>query len=338
MATHQPGRQPDPGFIFGEMQLFQRSMALKGAVELDVFTHIDSGARTVAEIAARCGASERGARILCDYLAICEHLTKQNDIYDLTPTSRAFLSKNSPSYLGSMAGFLTSGFQLAAFRDVAGAVRHGGSVKSEALDPENPIWVEFARSMAPMMAMVGGAVAARLVSQDAGPMKILDIAAGHGMYGIAMARQNPQAEITAQDWRNVLEVAKENAQKAGIAARYRTLPGSAFEVDFAGPYDLILVPNFAHHFDVAEATKFFKKCGGALKTGGRIALVEFVPNEDRVSPPAQAAFALTMLVGTPAGDAYTFSEYERMLQEAGFRDIQMIGLENIPQRVIVASA
>src|SRR5690242_17200931 len=203
MATHQPGGQPDPGFIFGEMQVFQRSMALKGAIELDIFTHIGSGAKTTAEIASRCEASERGARILCDYLTICGHLTKQNDTYDLTPTSRAFLSKNSPAYLGSMAGFLMSGFQMAAFRDVAGAVRKGGAVKAEALDPENPIWVEFARSMAPMMAMIGGAVAPRLMPPNAGPMKILDIAAGHGMYGIAMARHNPQAQITAQDWRNV---------------------------------------------------------------------------------------------------------------------------------------
>jgi 2-polyprenyl-3-methyl-5-hydroxy-6-metoxy-1,4-benzoquinol methylase len=338
MATQQPGGPPDPGFIFGELQLFQRSLALKGAIELDLFAHIGNGSRTPGALAASCGASERGVRILCDYLTICGHLTKQDGAYDLTPTSRTFLHKSSPAYLGSMAGFLTSGFQLAAFRDVAGAVRHGGAVKSEALAPESPIWVEFARSMAPLMAMAGAAAASRLVPPNAGPMKILDIAAGHGMYGIAMAQHNPQAEIVAQDWSSVLEVAKENAAKAGIRARYQTLPGSAFDVDYGGPYDLVLVPNFAHHFDPPSATSFFRKCHAALGRGGRIALVEFVPDEDRVSPPAQAAFALTMLVGTPAGDAYTFSEYQRMLTEAGFRNCEMLELEKIPQRLIVAEA
>jgi 2-polyprenyl-3-methyl-5-hydroxy-6-metoxy-1,4-benzoquinol methylase len=338
MATHQPGGQPDPGFILGEMQLFQRSMAFKGAIELDLFTHIGNGAKTAAALAAACSGSERGVRILCDYLTICGHLIKQNDAYDLTPTSRTFLHKSSPAYLGSMAGFLMSGFQLAAFRDVAGAVRHGGAVKSEALAPENPIWVEFARSMAPLMAMVGAAAASRLIPQDSGPIKILDIAAGHGMYGIAVAQHNPQAEIVAQDWSNVLEVAKENAAKAGVSTRYRTLPGSAFDVDYGGPYDLVLVPNFAHHFDPPSATAFFRKCHTALGPAGRIAVIEFVPDEDRVSPPAQAAFALTMLVGTPAGDAYTFSEYQKMLEAAGFRTCQMLGLDNIPQRLIVAAA
>jgi 2-polyprenyl-3-methyl-5-hydroxy-6-metoxy-1,4-benzoquinol methylase len=338
MAIHQPGGQPDPGFIFGEMQLFQRSLALKGAIELDLFTHVGNGARTPAALAAACGASERGLRILCDYLTICGHLTKHNQAYDLTPTSRSFLHRNSPAYLGSMAGFLISGFQLAAFRDVAGAVRNGGAAKSEALAPESPIWVEFARSMAPLMAMVGAAAASRLIPRDAGPMKILDIAAGHGMYGIAVAQHNPQAEIVAQDWSNVLEVAKENAAKAGVRARYQTLPGSAFDVDYGGPYDLVLVPNFAHHFDPPLATNFFRKCHAALVPGGRIALIEFVPDEDRISPPAQAAFALTMLVGTPTGDAYTFSEYQRMLHESGFRNCQMLGLDDMPQRLIVAAA
>jgi len=227
---------------------------------------------------------------------------------------------------------------VAAFRDVAGAVRNGGALHNEALAPESPLWVDFARSMAPMAAMVGGAVAPLLIPQDGSPLQILDIAAGHGMYGIAMAQYNPHAEITGQDWSNVLDVARENAARAGIAERYRTLPGSAFEVEFGGPYDLVLVPNFAHHFDPAAATEFFRKCRAALKPGGRIALIEFVPDEDRVSPPAQAAFALTMLVGTPKGDAYTFSEYESMLRDAGFRDWEMLAADKIPQRVIVAVA
>jgi SAM-dependent methyltransferase len=338
MVTDHPGGPPDPGVVFSEMQLFQRSMAFKGAIELDIFTQIDGGSATAAEIAGRCGASPRGVRILCDYLTICGHLSKQEGAYRLTPTSRAFLSRNSPAYLGSMAGFLLSGFQVAAFRDVAGAVRHGGAVRSESLDPESPIWVEFARSMAPLAAMIGGAVAPLLVSPADGPTKILDIAAGHGMYGIAMARQNPQAEITGLDWANVVAVAREHANHAGVGARYRTISGSAFEVDFGGPYDLVLVPNFAHHFDAPTATGLFKKCRAALQPGGRIALIEFVPDDDRVSPPVQASFALTMLVGTPAGDAYTFSEYESMLREAGFRDWEMLAAENIPQRVIAAVA
>lgn len=78
--------------------------------------------------------------------------------------------------------------------------------------------------------------------------KVLDIAAGHGMYGVTIAKHNPNAEIFAVDWPRVLDVAKENAQAAGVAARYHTLPGNAFEVEFGKDYDLALLTGFLHHF------------------------------------------------------------------------------------------
>ena len=51
--------------------------------------------------------------------------------------------------------------------------------------------------------------------------------------------------------------------------------------------------------------------------------LEFVPNDDRVSPPEQAAFAMTMLASTAAGDAYTFAELKGMAAKAGFRSSEM---------------
>ncbi|MBS1860031.1 MAG: methyltransferase type 12, partial [Acidobacteria bacterium] len=100
-----------------------------------------------------------------------------------------------------------------------------------------------------------------------------------------------------------------------------TLPGSAFEVDYGGPYDIVLLTNFLHHFDRATCVGLLRKVHAALKPGGRAAALEFVPNEDRVSPPMAAAFALVMLASTPSGDAYTLSEYESMYREAGFARI-----------------
>ncbi len=75
--------------------------------------------------------------------------------------------------------------------------------------PENPIWVEFARSMAPMMAMPAEIIAKTIGAAEGKKWKVLDIAAGHGLFGVAIARHNPNAEIVALDWPAVLEVAKE---------------------------------------------------------------------------------------------------------------------------------
>jgi 2-polyprenyl-3-methyl-5-hydroxy-6-metoxy-1,4-benzoquinol methylase len=323
--------------IFAELRAFERSAALKGAIDLELFTHIDDGATTTAELAAKAGASERGVRILCDFLTANGHLTKFGDSYGLTMNSQLFLSKRAPSYLGSISDFLTGDHQREALWKVADAVRKGGAASAEALESDSPMWAVFARAMAPMMRAFAGAAMPHVVSGNS-PIKVLDIAAGHGVWGITVLQQNPSAEVTGQDWPTVLEVAKENAHKAGVADRYHTLAGSAFDVDFGTGWDLILEPNFAHHVNQDDNIKLFRKIRAALKPGGRIAIIDFVPNDDRVSPPMAAAFALTMLTATPEGDVYTFTQYQHMLEEAGFHDLKLVDLAPMPQRLITAVA
>ena len=136
----------------------------------------------------------------------------------------------------------------------------------------------------------------------------------------------------------MLEVAKANAQKAGVAARYHTLPGSAFDVNYGGPYDIVLLTNFLHHFDPPTCVALLKKVRAALKPGGKAAALEFVPNEDKVSPPMQAGFALTMLATTPSGDAYTFRELESMYRQAGFGDVHARPVPMGPHTVVIGRA
>jgi ubiquinone/menaquinone biosynthesis C-methylase UbiE len=147
---------------------------------------------------------------------------------------------------------------------------------------------------------------------------VLDVAAGHGMYGVIIAKQNPNAEIFALDWPEVLKVAHENAKAAGVAARHHHLPGSAFEVDWGENYDIVLLTGFLHHFDPQTIDRILRKAHAALKPSGRVVTVEFVPNEDRVSPPIPAAFSMLMLGNTRGGDAYPYSEYDKMFRKAGF--------------------
>jgi len=172
--------------------------------------------------------------------------------------------------------------------------------------------------MASMMRQPAASIAEIVGVGDMGECKVLDIAAGHGIFGITLAEQNPQAQVYAIDWQNVLPIAQQNAEAAGVAARYHTIPGSAFEVEFGDGYDLILLTNFFHHFDPPTCEELMRKVHAALKDGGRAVTLEFVPNDDRVTPPAEAAFALVMLGTTPAGDAYTFAEYDRMFRNSGF--------------------
>jgi 2-polyprenyl-3-methyl-5-hydroxy-6-metoxy-1,4-benzoquinol methylase len=319
MTTPQT-QQPNPGLLFETISAYQRTACLNAAIDLDLFTAIGEGDGTVEAIAKRVTASVRGVRVLCDYLTIIGFLSKENGRYRLTPDSAMFLDRRSPAYMGSMAKFFSALRNERYFDDIAAVVRKGGSAVAGGgtVEDENPIWVEFARSMAPMMEMPSRAIAGMLGAQAGEPWKVLDIAAGHGLFGIAIAQQNPKARITALDWSAVLEVARENAARRGVADRYSTIEGSAFEADFGDGYDIVLLTNFLHHFDPPTCESLLRKVYASLKPGGRAATLEFVPNEDRISPPMAASFSMMMLASTPSGDAYTFSEFDRMFRNAGF--------------------
>lgn len=334
----QAGVSPD--VIFDTLTAYQRSAALQAAIEIGLFDAMEDGPSDVASLARRCSASERGVRILCDSMAILGLLMKENGGYRHSPTSAIFLNPRSPACIASAARFLTGSTMNGAFQDLAEIARQGKTTLpgDGSLEPENPVWVEFARSMAPMMAPMAGPLAAISLDGLSGPVRVLDIAPGHGLFGIAVAKQHPEASIVALDWAAVLEVARENARAAGVADRYELLPGSAFDVDYGGPYDIVLLTNFLHHFDRPTCVALLKRVRAAMKSGGRAATLEFVPNEDRISPPAAAGFSLVMLATTPRGDAYTFRELESMYREAGFERVTQHALPPTPETVVVGYA
>jgi 2-polyprenyl-3-methyl-5-hydroxy-6-metoxy-1,4-benzoquinol methylase len=330
------GREPNPAIIFDSLNAYQRSAALRAAIELDVFTAIARGDGTANAIAKAVNASARGVRILCDYLVINGHLTKDSDKYSLSVDSAMFLDKNSPAYIGGTVHFLLDPRLVAPFNNLTEVVRNGRTTLPEegTVSHENPIWTDFARHMAALVYPAASEMADLIAGE--GDIKVLDVAAGHGLFGIMIAQRNAKAQIAAMDWPNVLAVAKENAGKFGVADRHSTIPGDAFEAEFGGPYDLVLVTNFFHHFDPPTCEKLMRKILAALAPGGRCATLDFVPNDDRVSPATSAGFALMMLGTTAAGDVYTFAEYEEMFRNAGFASSEMHTLNRSPECLIVS--
>lgn len=329
---------PSPALFFDTINAFHKSAALKAGVDLDLFSAIGSTPATAAELAQRCKASERGIRILADYLSILGFLIKEDGRYALTPDSAFFLVRSSPAYCGSAAGFLHAPSIAGCFDDLAAAVRKGGTATTEhgTIAPEHPVWEEFARAMGPMMIPPANGAAALVSLPQDRPVRILDVAAGHGTYGITFARKNPLAQIVALDWPNVLKVAQENALAAGVGDRFSTIAGDAFTADLGSSYDAVLVPNFLHHFNRADCVRFLRRVHDALKPGGQVVIVEFIPNEDRITPPPAAGFALVMLGTTPEGDAYTFAEYQEMLAPAGFKEAVCHQLPPSAQAVVIA--
>lgn len=324
-----------PELFIDTVRSYQKTAAIVAALDLGLFTAIAEGASTSAALGERVGAAERGVRILADFLTVLGFTTKTDGAYKLTPSSALFLDRRSPAYMGSVPDFL-AGRELRElmFEDPAGVVRAGGSIGLANIAPDNPVWVKFAQAMMPLVSGTAQTIAARVAASPSHPRKVLDIAAGHGMFGISILTAVPGASVTALDWAGVLAVASANAERLGVADRFRTIAGSAFEVDWGSGYDLILLPNFLHHFDPDTCAELLKKARAAMAPEGRVMVIEFVPNADRISPPAPAMFSLTMLFTTPRGDAYTAAELDAMGRRAGFRGIASSPLQPAEQTLI----
>jgi len=338
MATPTATSRPTPENIFNTLCAFQQTAALKAGIELDIFTAIADGANASVLLAAKTGAAERGVRILCDYLTIQGFLTKDAERYALTQESAIFLNRHSPACLASMTGFLGSPWHKKNFEALTEAVRKGGTASAvgDNTKPNDDVWINFARSMAPLTIPAAAFIAGLTGAAEGKPCKVLDIAAGHGMYGVTVAKRNPLAQVVALDWPSVLEVAQENAKKSGVADRFTTVPGSAFEAEFGAGYDFVLLTNIFHHFDEATCEKLMRRVHAALKPGGKAITLEFVPNEDRVTPPTAASFSLVMLAGTDSGDAYTFSQYEKMFRNAAFTKTTQHAVPDSPQQLLLS--
>jgi ubiquinone/menaquinone biosynthesis C-methylase UbiE len=328
-------RDPSENLVFEIATAYRKTAALIAAVKLDLFTMIGSETISLESLVSRTGASGRGLRILCDYLTVLGLLKKQNSQYSLTHIAQTFLDEASPFAMGKSIDFLAAPEMLDLFfSDPASYVRRGASNGLAHVAPDNPVWVRFAKAMMPFAAPTAKRVAAHVSTFPDPPYTVLDIAAGHGLYGIEVAKAFPDALVTAVDWAEVLTVARANAETAGVADRFRIIAGNALELDWGGDFDLILLPNFLHHFDFDTCTSLLRKVKVSLSAGGQALSVDFVPDEDRASPPIPVMFAFQMLATTPSGEAYTTSELDAMARHAGFRGATTRSLSPMPQALI----
>ena len=326
-----------PAPIIASILGYFRTAAMLAATRLDLFTHIAEGRGSVAALAEACSAEERSIRALCDFLAVHHHLERVDGSYRLTPASATFLDRRSPAYMGSMADFLASAANRdQAFGDALAFMHRRTEKAAGNVAPENPVWVAYAQAMTPLSLPVAKAAAAVLAPLVPAALRILDIAAGSGMFGIEMLKALPSASVTAVDWPAVLAVAKANAARRGVGDRLEFRPGNALEIDLGDGYDLIMLPNFLHHFDEATNIALLRRVAAALAEGGRLAVVEFVRDEEVLPPEPIATFALMMRTTTPEGDAYSGRELERMIRAAGFTTSESTLLGNTLQTLIVA--
>jgi ubiquinone/menaquinone biosynthesis C-methylase UbiE len=302
---------------------------LTTALQLGVFSHLAAGKKTAEEVARAAAASERGMRMLLDALAACQLLTKRDAHYELTPLAARFLVREGPDYLGLL---MEQDDLWESWGHLTDVIRSGQPLHrveaQELAEQFFPILVqtlhvlhrERARSMAQAL---GIGDAPRNEMTGARVPRVIDVACGSGVWGIAVAEADRAARVTAHDFPAMLAVTRNYLKRHGVERQFDFLPGDLKTTDFGREqYDLALLGNILHSEGEESSRSLLRRVHGALHPGGRVVIIEFLPNDDRTGPPFPIFFALNMLLNTERGNTFTLAEYTRWLRDAGFARIE----------------
>lgn len=306
------------------MPALSGACVLAAAADCGLFTHLENGAGTAAEVAEGAGVSARGVQALLDGLTGMGIVEATGDgRYRNSPEASAFLVKGRPAYLGDFVRMILQPHFTNLLR-LPEAVRSGTPLVGDTHSIEdNPLWRELVLSIVPMAMPVAQQVAGATVRQQ-GPVSILDIGGGSGVYSAVLLAANPQATATQLDWPMVNGIAREFVAGQGVADRFHTVDGDLHTADLGeAAHDVVIYSNIAHSESADTNTTVFRRIRRALRPGGVLVISDFVLDRDGRGNPFAGLFSSVMLIGTDAGRSWRREDYERWLADAGFTDVRV---------------
>jgi ubiquinone/menaquinone biosynthesis C-methylase UbiE len=321
-------------FAFG----YAPPLILEAAIKHRVFDVLDSGPKSVQEVSKATGASERGLASIMNVLVGLEFLSKDaKGIYSLTPESAAFLVSTKPSFQGGLIRH-SSEQLIPNWLKLNQVVATGAPVTAvNQQGPGSEFFAEFVNDILPLSFHVAQELAAHLnLSAATGPVSVLDLAAGSGVWGIALAQSSTQVRVTAVDWPGVIPVTRKTVARFGVGDRFTYSEGDLQQADFGNGHNVATLGHILHSEGAVRSKALLAKTFKALAPGGTIAIAEFLVNADRTGPLGGLIFGVNMLVNTDSGDTFSFEEISDWLREAGFVDPHTIDTHG-PSPLILAT-
>ncbi|HEY6446207.1 MAG TPA: methyltransferase [Acidobacteriaceae bacterium] len=337
MATATPA-QVTPERIMQMAWGYVPPLVLEAAIRHRVFDVLDGGAMTIAETAKATGASVRGLTAIMNALVGLQYLSKEaQGRYALAPEAAAFLVSTKPTFQGGLIRHCSEHLipRWLHLNEVVATGDPVSEVNEEKSGAE--FFRNFVTDIFPMSYGAAQFLAHHLAFGASGEaVRVLDLAAGSGVWGIAQAQASPRIQVTAVDWPEVIPVTKKTAERYGVAGRFSFVAGDLHDADFGSGYQLATLGHILHSEGEALSHKLLAKTHAALASGGTIAIQEFLVNADRTGPVNGLFFAVNMLVNTRNGNTWSFEEISGWLKDAGFTNARQINSPG-PSPLILAT-
>lgn len=302
-----------------DIMAFWKSRIIMTGCDLDVFTQIDRKAGTAKEISQALDLDEFAAERLLNSLAAIGVLEKKDATFHLTDQGSLLSSLRPDSILPAVLHFSEVWKLWDHLTDV---VREGRRPKSLEHRGDNKSRESFIGAMD----VIGRDLSVEIArSGDAGRFKrLLDIGGASGTYTVAFLHENSELRAVLFDLEPVVEIARKRLAADGLLDRVTLVAGDFYKDELPAGCDLALLSAIIHQNSPAQNVDLFKKIHRALLPGGTLIIRDHIMEETRTVPPTGAFFALNMLVATPGGDTYTFSELKVALEQAGFTKARLI--------------
>ncbi|MFI1831355.1 class I SAM-dependent methyltransferase [Streptomyces sp. NPDC020412] len=313
--------QPTPDGVLQLINGYWATGVLGAAASHSLFTHLENGAATAAELAARAEISERGAQTLLDGLLGVGLIELHQGCYRNTPAASAYLVEDKPASLSRLARLKLK--HMGALTTLPDVVRAGGPVADPTTEVvDNPHWGEVVPAIAAQSVPAATVAAEVLGLADAGEVSILDVGGGSGIYSAIWLQTNPAARSTQLDWEPINAIARRLLAERGVADRFTCVNGDFHTTDFGtATYDIALYSHIAHQEGPEQNIEVFSRLRNSLKPGGALVVCDYVVDDDRGGPAFPLIFASEMLLKSQQGGTWRQSDYRDWLVKAGFEDV-----------------
>jgi hypothetical protein len=314
---------------------FAPALIIDTAVKYYIFDALDHVPKTLKEIQSATGTSLRGLRAILNALVALQLLEKDaKGLFSLTPESAAFLLRSQPNYQGGLFRHVSNQL-IPNWLKLSEVLGSGLPVAAVTPEKEAAFYQEFVEDLFGFNHAAAQALAEILeISKISELVSVLDLAAGSGVWGIALAQRSYMVRVQAVDFPAILPITQKVAKRYGVENQFTYTEGDLATADFGNGHNIALLGHILHIQGTAKNRALIRKTYAALVPGATIVIADWLTNSDRTAPLFPLLFGVNMLVHTEDGDTFSFEEIRSWLQESGFADVRLVNVPAVSPLVL----